>query len=414
MPSLDPPRIVRNPVEKRPISGWVRMTVLFAIAGFFEVATYGQVTAFTPLYLPHLGVELAAVAFWVGAITSFSNVAGLPFLPFWGALADRYGRKPLIIRSFVAAFVALLLTALAPNVWFFAIARAVQSLGLGNTGLILATIAEHAPAGRVAFAFGIVNGANPMGAFIGPLVGGPIVDRFGFPVLMAADAVIVLSLVVMLALGYRDGFVAKATGGSLLRMAGDGILLIVRSPRLRALFPALFLLFAGWMLGFIYVPLVVARLYTGPDPNTTIGIVLGAGGLGVFILSPLIGAIADRYGKAQTLFIGSAVLAAIWTAPFFAREIVPFTIVWTVVNGLAAALFSVSFTLLSASATDATRGRVMTFAYLPANIGFVVGPALGSVIASVDVFLVFPAAAVLTALGLAAVMYAWRQPVTVR
>lgn len=387
------------------------MTILFAIAGFFEVASYGQVTAFTPLYLPHLGIELAAVAFWVGAITSFSNVAGVPFLPFWGALADRYGRKPLIIRSFVVAFVALAFTALAPNVWIFAIARAIQSLGLGNTGLILATIAEHAPQGRIGFAFGIVNGANPMGAFVGPLVGGPIVDRFGFPALMAADAAIMLVVVAMLAFGYRDGFVAKPTGGSLLRMAGDGIVLIVRSPRLRALFPALFLLFAGWMLGFIYVPLVVARLYTGPDPNTTVGVVLGAGGLGVLVLSPLVGAIADAYGKARTLFIGCAALAAIWTVPFFTREIVPFTIAWTLVNGLAAALFSLSFTLLSASATDANRGRVMTFAYLPANIGFVIGPAMGSVIASVDVFYVFPTAAVLTALGLVAVIFAWRQPV---
>jgi DHA1 family multidrug resistance protein-like MFS transporter len=393
----------------RPVSGWIRMTILFAIAGFFEVVAYGQVTAFTPLYLPHLGIELVAVAFWVGAITSFSNVAGLPFLPFWGALADRYGRKPLIIRSFVVAFVALSLTAIAPNVWVFALSRALQSLGLGNTGLILATLAEHAPPGRIAFAFGIVNGANPMGAFIGPLIGGPVVDRFGFPLLMAADAAIMLGVVAMLSFGYRDGFVAKPVGGSLLRMAGDGILLIVRSPRLRTLFPALFLLFAGWMLAFIYVPLVVARLYAGPDPATAVGIVLGAGGLGVFILSPLVGAIADRYGKAQTLFVGCAVLAALWSVPFFTRDIVPFTVAWTVVNGLAAALFSVSFTLLSASTTDATRGRVMTFAYLPANFGFVVGPAIGSVIASVDVFLVFPAAALLTLAGLAAVIFAWRQ-----
>jgi DHA1 family multidrug resistance protein-like MFS transporter len=393
----------------RPVSGWIRMTILFAIAGFFEVVAYGQVTAFTPLYLPHLGIELVAVAFWVGAITSFSNVAGLPFLPFWGALADRYGRKPLIIRSFVVAFVSLSLTAIAPNVWVFALSRALQSLGLGNTGLILATLAEHAPPGRIAFAFGIVNGANPMGAFIGPLIGGPVVDRFGFPLLMAADAAIMLGVVAMLSFGYRDGFVAKPVGGSLLRMAGDGILLIVRSPRLRTLFPALFLLFAGWMLAFIYVPLVVARLYAGPDPATAVGIVLGAGGLGVFILSPLVGAIADRYGKAQTLFVGCAVLAALWSVPFFTRDIVPFTVAWTVVNGLAAALFSVSFTLLSASTTDATRGRVMTFAYLPANFGFVVGPAIGSVIASVDVFLVFPAAALLTLAGLAAVIFAWRQ-----
>lgn len=387
------------------------MTILFAIAGFFEVTAYGQVTAFTPLYLPHIGIDSAAVAFWVGAITAFSNLAGLPFLPFWGALADRHGRKPLIIRSFIAAFVALALTALAPNVLVFALSRAIQSLGLGNTGLILATLAEVAPPGRIAFAFGIVNGANPLGAFVGPLVGGPVVDRLGFPVLMAIDASIMLGVVAMLAFGYRDGFVPKATPSSLLRMAGDGVLLIVRSPRLRALFPALFLLFAGWMLAFIYVPLVVARLYTGPDPATTVGVVLGAGGLGVLIASPAIGALADRFGHARTLFIGCAVLAAMWPLPFFAREIVPFTVVWTLVNGLAAALFSVSFTILSASATDATRGRVMTFGYLPANVGFIVGPAIGSVIASVDVFLVFPAAAVLTLAGLGAVIFAWRQPV---
>ncbi len=397
----------------RPISGWVRMTILFTIAGFFEVAAYGQITAFTPLYLPQLGVELSAVPFWVGAITSFSSVVGLPFLPFWGALADRYGRKPLIIRSFVAAFAALALTALAPNVWVFTFARAVQSLGLGNTGLILATLAERTPSGRIAFAFGVVNGANPLGGFVGPLVGGPVMDRFGFPALIAADAAIMTVVVVMLAFGYRDGFVPRPAGGSLLRMAGDGILLIVRSPRLRALFPALFLLFAGWMLAFIYVPLVVARLYTGADPATAVGIVLGAGGLGIFVASPVIGAIADRFGKARTLFAGCAVLAAVWSLPFFTRELLSFTIAWTVVNGLAAGLFSVSFTMLSASATDATRGRVMTFAYLPTNIGFVIGPAIGSVVASVDVFLVFPAAAALTTLGLAAVIYAWRQPVAI-
>src|SRR5213594_2845357 len=62
VPSLDPPRILRNSVKMRPISGWVRMTILFAIAGFFEVTAYGQVNAFTPLYLPRLGIELAAVA----------------------------------------------------------------------------------------------------------------------------------------------------------------------------------------------------------------------------------------------------------------------------------------------------------------------------------------------------------------
>jgi len=389
------------------------MLVLFGVAGFVEIVAYGQVTAFTPLYLPRLGIPESEIAFWVGAIASFSNFVGLPFLPFWGALADRYGRKPLIIRSFVTAFIALGLAVIAPNVWVFAFSRAFQSLGLGNTGLMLATLAEHAPAARTAFAFGVVNGANPLGAFVGPLIGGPIVDRFGFPTLIAADALAVAGVVALLSFGYGDGFVPRASSGSLLRMAGDGIMLIARSPRLRTLFPALFLLFAGWMLAYIYVPLVVARLYSGSDPATAVGIVLGAGGLGVFVASPAIGAIADRFGRSRTLFAGCAALAAIWLLPYFGRDLVTFTVAWAIVNGLAAGLFSVSFTLLSASTGDATRGRVMTFSYLPANMGFVIGPGIGSVIASVDVFLVFPAAAALTAIGLAAVVFAWRQPVLV-
>src|SRR5438309_6704401 len=207
------------------------MVVLFSLAGFIEVVAYGQVIAVTPLYLPRLGIPESEVAFCVGAIASFSNFVGLPFLPFWGALADRYGRKPLIIRSFATAFIALGLTVFAPNVWVFAFSRAFQSLGLGNTGLMLATLAEHAPAGRLAFAFGVVNGANPFGGFVGPLVGGPIVDHFGFPALMAVDAAVMAVTVALLAFGYRDGFLPRPAGGSLLGMAREGVLLIVRSPR---------------------------------------------------------------------------------------------------------------------------------------------------------------------------------------
>src|SRR5207302_921963 len=82
-----------------------------------QVAAYGPVSAFTPMYLPRLGIAERDVPFWVGAITSFSSFFGLPFLPLWGALADRYGRKPIIIRSSVVAAVALAIAATAPNVW---------------------------------------------------------------------------------------------------------------------------------------------------------------------------------------------------------------------------------------------------------------------------------------------------------
>jgi MFS family permease len=225
------------------------------------------------------------------------------------------------------------------------------------------------------------------------------------------DAAVIAVIAALLAFGYRDAFVTRGGETPLLRMAADGVRMIVASPRLRALFPAYFVLFGGWLLAYIYVPLVVAGIHRGADPATTIGIVLGASGFAALVASPAIGAIADRAGHWRTLFVGSAATVVLWIVPYFTRELVAFTIAWTVANAIVSGVFSVSFNVLSSSTTDATRGRVMTFAYLPANMGFVIGPGIGAVVASRDVFLVFPAAAVLTALGLGALAYAYRQRV---
>ena len=68
--------------------------------------------------------------------------------------------------------------------------------------------------------------------------------------------------------------------------------------------------------------------------------------------------------------------------------------------------------MLAASATDAARARVMTFAYLPLNLGFIVGPGLGALIVSRDIFGIFPAATAFELAGVAAIAYAARKRVS--
>jgi len=255
------------------------------------------VQAFTPLYLRSLGIADADRDSWTGAIAAVSSAVGIPFLPFWGALADRYARQPVIVRSFVAHMLTGVLAILSPNIWVFLVARAIQSLSLGNSGLMLTTLSERMPVNRLGLGFGILNGAAPLGLFIGPLIGGPVVDGWGFPVLLVIDVALLLAVILTLTFGYRDDY--KGTGrGSLLSMAWASIAIIAKSPRLRLLFPALFLLFAGWMLAFTYVPLVIERLYHGDEGAlaSTIGLVAGAGGLTTLFISPLLGALADRFG----------------------------------------------------------------------------------------------------------------------
>ena len=222
-----------------------------------------------------------------------------------------------------------------------------------------------------------------------------------------------LVVILSLTFGYRDVF-KSADRAPLLQMAWDSVLIIGRSARLRSLFVALFLLFAGWVLALAYLPLAVKALYVGDRPGTAVGLVLGAGGLTTLVLSPVVGALADRFGHWRVLFVGAIVAVCLWPLPALAPNLVWFGVAWALLNSVASSVFTISFSVLSGSAASEVRGRVMSFAYLPMNVGFMVGPAIGSIVTKGSVFAVFPTAAVITALGVGALAFAARQRVEAR
>lgn len=395
-------------IMEKPRASWVPLLAMFTFAGFVETIFYGQLTAFTPLYLPHIGISPQDVSHWTGIIAGVAGLVGLPFLPFWGALADRFARKPVIIRSFVVEFVTCLIAILAGNIWVFVLARAISSLALGNSGLMMATLSERAPDNRQGLAFSIMNGAGPIGAFLGPLIGGPIIDHLGFRALLAIDAGLLLLVVLTLAFGYVDHF-RPPVPQPLLHMAAASVRAVVSGRLLRAIFGALFCLFGGWMLVTTYASLAVAKLYTGPDLGTRVGLVLGVGGFVALIVSPVMGTLADRFGSWRVLLIAGAAAIFLWLLPYLAENLIVFTILYSLVNGLTTGLFSISFNVLAKAAPEDIRGRIMAMAYLPLNVGLVLGPLIGSFITRRDVFTIFPTAAGLAALGTILLLSAYRQ-----
>jgi DHA1 family multidrug resistance protein-like MFS transporter len=392
-------------------STWQWLLAIFTLASLIETIFYSQMLAFTPLYLPQLGVsDEGQILLLVGWITAASNGLGIPFLPFWGALADRYSRKPIIIRSFVVLLLAAILAYLARSVWVFFIARTITGFALGNSGLMMTTLSERLPKDRQGFGFSIMNSAAPVGAFLGPLAGGFLVDEYGFRTLLLINMAVLSFVIFLLARGYQDTYQAKEDG-PILQMAWASLRIIGRSKRLLALFPALFLLFGGWMLAFTYIPLVIADIYTGNNPGLVIGLVIGASGFTTMILGPILGAMADRFGAWKMLFIGSITALVLWPMPLLTSKLVPFAIIWSILNGVVSAVFALSFTVMSDSTSPNVRGRVMSFAYMPVNIGFMIGPAIGTRITQTSLFNIFPGAAIFTALGLAALAVAYRQKV---
>jgi MFS family permease len=140
-----------------------------------------------------------------------------------------------------------------------------------------------------------------------------------------------------------------------------------------------------------------------------IGLILGAGGLLALVISPLFGMLADRAGHWRVLIIGATLGVILWPVPGLVRGLLAFGIAWSIISGLFSGVFAISFSVLANSASPEIRGRVMSFAYLPVNMGYILGPAIGSVITNISIFSIFPAAAVITALGILALIVSYKQ-----
>lgn len=391
--------------RERTQASWVWLLGLFTLASLVDASFYGQINAFTPLELRTYHLSPAQVTTATGLLASLTWAVGLPFLPLWGALADRYSRQPVIVRSFLAFLVAGLLMLFARDLWLFALGRAVMSFALGNSGLMMTTLAERVPQRRLGLAFAVMNSAAPIGYFAGPLAGGVVMDRWGFSPLILLNIALVLLVVLALAFGYRDDYAGKRDA-PLWRMALDSVVLVGRSGDIRKLFAALFVLFLGWEAILPYIPVAVGDLYRGTDIGTVVGVVVGIGGLVTLFAGPAMGALADRFGRWRVLLSGTALSILLLPVPALMHSLAGFTITWSVTNGLLSTILALSFTVLSDASPAETRGRIMAFSWLPVELAATIGSFAGSVVAHQSVWWLFPAAALMTIIGIGVLVVA--------
>ena len=92
---------------------------------FVMSISFSILSPIMPLFLPELGVvSREAVEIWAGVLASVTSFVAIFTAPLWGSLADRYGRKLMVLRSTLGIAIFTMLMGLATNPWHMLALRA--------------------------------------------------------------------------------------------------------------------------------------------------------------------------------------------------------------------------------------------------------------------------------------------------
>ena len=192
---------------------WRRNLAIIWVASLLGAGAQTFTNPFMPLFLStELGLtNPGEIAAWTGTI-AFANGLSLFFAsPIWGAVADRYGRKLMLMRALAGGGLFTALLSVSTQAWHAALFR----FGFGTVTGILPTssamIAAQTPRAHVGWALGMLASAFAIGQAFGPLSAGLAAPVIGLRAvfLFSGGVLLVATLVVAVAMRETKRVVAR-------------------------------------------------------------------------------------------------------------------------------------------------------------------------------------------------------------
>lgn len=292
-------------LPSREAANW-RQT-LWAMVGiqFVMTCAFSMLTPIMPLFLPELGVTGSrAIDLWSGILSGSTSFVAAFASPLWGTVADRHGRKLMLLRSSLAIGFFTALMGAAGDVWQFFAMRALMGVFAGFSSAAIALVASQVPESRLGYSLGWLSTGQLVGSLVGPIMGGilaDVTDSYRIPFYCTA-AMIFLSSALVWRIVHEE--FARPQKGSGRRSTVSGLVALVTTPALLALFFVLLMAQFGVRTVQPVVTLYVKEM-VGAQANiaTLAGIAFSITGLANVISAPLLGNRSDRIGYRRVLLI---------------------------------------------------------------------------------------------------------------
>jgi DHA1 family multidrug resistance protein-like MFS transporter len=379
---------------------------------FFTGLAISQILPFLPLYVEQLGVTShEALSLWSGLTFSVTFLVSAIVSPMWGSLADRKGRKLMLLRASFGMAVAILLQAFATNVWQLFLLRAVMGLTSGYIPNAMALIASQVPRERSGWAISTLSTGQISGVIVGPLLGGFMADHLGLrPVFFATAGLLMVSFLVTLLL-IKEGPRPKVSKDE--RLTGKEVFATLPYPRLifSLFITTLVIQLCNGSIGPI-LALFIKQLV--PDSNNIAfmsGFIAALPGISALFAAPKLGKLGDRIGTERILMATLMCAVALFLAMSFVTSPVQLGILRFMLGFADGAMLPAVQTLLLKYCSDQVTGRIFGYNQSFMYLGNVAGPLMGAgVSAMVGFRYVFAATALVVLLNVwqLAVAFRWK------
>ncbi len=360
---------------------WKRNLIVCWFGIFVASVGMSQIAPVLPLYIKHLGVASAAL------IVQFSGFAfGVTFIisaifsPIWGHAADKFGRKPMLLRASLGMAAVVGSMGFARNVYVLIGLRLLEGTITGYSTACTTLIATQTDKDHVGWALGTLSTAGIAGSLLGPMIGGYIGDNLGLQNVFFITGAMLLISFITTALFVQESFVREDKKTLSFREIWNTV------PE-KSLTITMFVTFFVLTVALYSVEPIVT-VYVSQLSRTTshvalmAGMVFSASGLANIIAAPRLGKLSDRIGPQKVMLVSLVVAGLIFIPQAFVRN--PWQLMaLRFLLGLTMGGLIPSVNILIKKITpDSLTGRVFGFNMSAGYLGVFGGAVLGGQVAA--------------------------------
>ena len=299
-----------NTTKNKKHPSWQRTIYILAFSQLISVVGFSSIFPFLPRFVEDLGSTSGmSIELLSGLVYSGQALTMMVASPIWGGLADRFGRKLMILRATFGGTVVLFIMAHVQSAEQLVLMRAIQGMVTGTVAANSALAASVAPRERAGYAMGLMQVALGAGIAVGPMIGGFLADNYGYSAAFYGTALLLFLSGLLITFGIQEDFdpaQTKIKQDSGMRKEWQKVL---SSPGVGATFIMRFMSQLGRMIVVPIIPLFVPLLIASESGvNTYIGLVFGVSAATTTISSIYLGKLGDRIGYRSVLIV--SILAA--------------------------------------------------------------------------------------------------------